>query len=163
MNEQELTRLVEKFSRTVYGVAYCYLHNSADADDIMQDTFLALYTSNVEFVRDEHVKAWLIQVAVNKCKNLLRSFKNRATVSLDEAAEIPSEDKCCSGSESVLPMVMKLKPKSRMVLYMFYYEDMSVKQIAEALGEKTTTVTSQLARARQQLKRILEKEDFYEY
>ena len=44
MNEQELTRLVEKFSRTVYGVAYCYLHNSADADDIMQDTFLALYT-----------------------------------------------------------------------------------------------------------------------
>ena len=151
MNEQELTRLVEKFSRTVYGVAYCYLHNSADADDIMQDTFLALYTSNVEFVRDEHVKAWLIQVTVNKCKNLLRSFKYRATVSLDEAAEIPSEDKCFSGSESILPVVMKLKPKSRTVLYMFYYEDMSIQQISECLSLNEATVKTRLKRGREQL------------
>ena len=71
MDEQELTRLVEKFSGTVYRAAYCCLHNSADADDITQDTFLVLYTSCVEFTGDEHIKAWLLRVALNRCRNVL--------------------------------------------------------------------------------------------
>ena len=57
---------------------------------------------------------------------------------------------------------MGMKPKYRVVLYMFYYEDMPVKQIAEILGEKPTAVTTRLSRARQQLKRILVKEGYDE-
>ncbi|HBJ25566.1 MAG TPA: hypothetical protein DDY65_06035, partial [Ruminococcaceae bacterium] len=75
MDEQELTRLVEKFSGTVYRAAYCCLRNSADADDITQDAFLALYTSSAEFTGDEHIRAWLIRVAINRCRNLLRSLR----------------------------------------------------------------------------------------
>lgn len=160
MEERELTRLVEKFSGTVYRAAYCCLRNSADADDIMQDTFLALYTTDTEFSSDEHIKAWLIRVAVNRCRNLLRSVRYRMTVSLEEAGEMPAG----SGKrDSLLPEVMRLKPKYRVALYMFYYEDMTVKQIAEILGEKPTAVTTRLARARQQLKAILIKEGYDEY
>lgn len=160
MDEQELTRLAEKFSGTVYRAAYCCLHNSADADDITQDTFLALYTSDVEFTADEHIKAWLIRVALNRCRNLLRSFRHRTTVPLDEAGELPAEPQ---RHASLLPVIMKLKPKYRVVLYMFYYEDMPVRQIAEILGEKPTAVTTRLARARQQLKQLLIKEGYDEY
>lgn len=161
MDGQELTRLVEKFSGTVYRAAYCCLRNSADADDITQDTFLALYTSDVEFTGDEHIKAWLIRVAVNRCRNLLRSFRYRRSVPLEEIAEFPAEEP--QSRDSFLPVIMQLKPKYRVALYMFYYEDMPVKQIAEILGEKPTAVTTRLARARQQLKQLLIKEGYDEY
>ena len=160
MDEQELTRLVEKFSGTVYRAAYCCLRNPADADDITQEAFLALYTSDMEFTGDEHIKAWLIRVALNRCRNLLRSFRYRTTVSLEEAGELSAKPK---RQDSLLPVVMKLKRKYRAVLYMFYYEDMPVKQIAEILGEKPTTVTTRLSRARQQLKQFLIKEGYNEY
>ena len=160
MDEQELTRLVEKFSGTVYRAAFCCLRNAADADDVTQDAFLALYTSDVDFTGDEHIKAWLIRVAVNRCRNLLRSFRRRVAVPLDEAGDIPADPE---RHDSLLPVVMKLKPKYRVALYMFYYEDMPVKQIADILGEKPTTVTTRLARARRQLKQLLEKEGYDEY
>lgn len=160
MDEHELTRLVEKFSGTVYRTAYCCLRNAADADDITQDTFLALYTSDAKFAGDEHIRAWLIRVAVNRSRNLLRSFRYRTTVPLDEAGELPAQTQRQDG---LLPIIMKLEPKYRVALYMFYYEDMSVRQIAEALGEKSTTVTTRLARARQRLKQILIKEGYDEY
>lgn len=160
MDEQELTRLVEKFNGTVYRTAYCCLHNPEDADDITQDTFLALYTTDTEFTGDEHIKAWLIRVAVNRCRNLLRSVRYRTTVPLEEAGEIAAAPE---RNGNLLPAIMKLKPKYRLALYMFYYEDMSVKQIAESLCEKTTTITTWLTRARRQLKQILIKEGYDEY
>lgn len=160
MDEKELTRLVEKFSGTVYRAAYCCLRNSADADDITQDTFLALYTSNVDFTGDEHIKAWLIRVAVNRCRNLLRSFRYRTSVPLDEAADITTVP---VHRDSLLPVLMKLKPKYRVALYMFYYEDIPIRQIAEILGEKPTAVTTRLTRARQQLKQLLIKEGYDEF
>ena len=79
---------------------------------------------------------------------------------LDEAGELPAE---YERRDSILPLVMKLKPDYRVVLYMFYYEDMPVKQIAGILGEKPTAVTTRLARARQKLKQLLEKEGYDEY
>lgn len=160
MDEKELTRLVEKFSGTVYRAAYCCLRNRADADDITQEAFLALYTSDTEFTGDEHIKAWLIRVAVNRCRNLLRSARYRTIVPLDEAGEIPAAP---GKPDSILPVIMKLRPKYRVALYMFYYEDMPVKQISEVLGEKPTAVTTRLARARQQLKQLLIKEGYDEY
>ena len=104
MDEQELTRLVEKFSGTVYRAAYCCLRNRADADDITQDVFLALYTSGVEFNGDEHIRAWLIRVAVNRCRNLLRSFRYRTTIPLEEAEQernSESTQPTASGEQSV--------------------------------------------------------------
>lgn len=160
MDEQELTRLVEKFSGTVYRAAYCCLHNSADADDITQDTFLALYTSGVEFTGDEHIKAWLLRVALNRCRNVLRSLRYRTTVPLEEVGELSARPE---RHDSLLPVIMKLKPKHRIVLYMFYYEDIPIRRIAEILGEKTTTVTSRLSRARHELKQLLIKEGYDEY
>ncbi|MDY4587970.1 MAG: sigma-70 family RNA polymerase sigma factor [Oscillospiraceae bacterium] len=160
MDEQELTRLVEKFNGTVYRAAYCCLHNSADADDITQDTFLALYTSGVEFTGDEHIKAWLLRVALNRCRNVLRSLRYRTTVPLEEVGELSAQPE---RHDSLLPVIMKLKPKHRIVLYMFYYEDIPIRRIAEILGEKTTTVTSRLSRARHKLKQLMIKEGYDEY
>lgn len=158
--EAELTRLVEKYSGMVFRVAFCHVKNHADADDIMQDVFLALYTSRKKFTDDEYIKAWLIRVTINKCNNLLRSCRRRLSVPLENAEEIPFQPK---ERVTLLPQLMKLKPKYRIVLYMFYYEDYSVSRISEILGEKTSAVTTRLSRGRDQLRELLIKEGYDEF
>ena len=159
-SDAELTRLVEKFSGLVFRVALCHAKNPADADDVMQDVFLALYTSRRGFADDEHIKAWLIRVTVNKCKNLLKSCGRRLSVPLENAEEVqfPPKERF-----SLIPQLMKLKPKYRVVLYMFYYEDYPVGRIAELLGEKQSTVTTRLARGRKMLRELLTKEGYDEF
>ena len=160
MTEQEFSRLAGLYRTSVYRAAYCYTKNSADAEDITQEAFLKLFTSGIGFETDEKSKAWLIRTAINRCKDFRKSLRFRFTVQEEEAAETACTDK--RTEDSLLPIVMKLKPKSRCVLYMYYYEEYSVKEIAELLGEKKTTVTTRLMRARKQLKELLLKEGYYE-
>lgn len=157
MNEQEFTRLVELYSRLVFQVAFCHVKNHADADDIMQDVFLALYTYEKGFRDAEHIKAWLIRVTVNRCKNLLRSKSYRLSVPLEAAENVAAEQ---SRTDDLLPEIMQLKQKYRLVLYMYYYEGYSVKEIADILNEKTTAITTRLSRGRKQLKELLTREGY---
>lgn len=159
-SEAELTRIVEKFSGIVFRVAYCHLNDRQDADDITQDVFLALYTSRREFTDDEHIKAWLVRVTVNRCINMLKSCRRRLSVPLENAEEIPFQPR---EKFTLLPQLMKLERKYRIVLYMFYYEDYPVCRIAEILGEKPSTVTTRLSRGRNKLRELLIKEGYDEY
>lgn len=155
MTESEFLEHVKRHRQTVFRAAYCQLKSYSEAEDIAQDVFLALYTYNGVFNDDSHVKAWLLRVTVNKCRNLLKSAFRRFSVPLDEAAD---RENVTEGNE-LLNVVMTLKPKLRTPLYMYYYEEYSVKEIAELLGEKETTITTRLSRGRQKLKELLTKED----
>ena len=160
MTEQEFSRLAGLYRTSVYRAAYCYTKNSADAEDITQEAFFKLFTAEIRFESDEKAKAWLIRTAINHCKDLRKSLRYRLTVREDEAAGTVCSDE--KAEDSLMPVIMKLKPKSRCVLYMYYYEEYSVKEIAGLLKEKKTTVTTRLMRARKQLKELLIKEGYYE-
>lgn len=155
MTESEFMRLVGLYRQTVFRAAYCCLKSYAEAEDITQEVFLALYTYSGTFNDDSHIKAWLLRVTMNKCRNLIKSAFRRFSVPLEEAADkaILTED------NELLNVVMTLKPKIRTPLYMYYYEEYSVKEIAELLGEKETTITTRLSRGRQKLKELLIRED----
>ncbi len=155
MTEGEFTELVKLYRQTVFRAAYCQLKSYSEAEDITQEVFLALYTYDGQFNDSSHAKAWLLRVTVNKCRNLIKSAFRRLSVSLDEAADkaVFTED------NELLRVVMTLKPKIRTPLYMYYYEEYSVKEIAELLGEKETTITTRLSRGRQKLKELLIRED----
>jgi len=158
MTESEFLRIAGLYRETVFRAAYCCLKSYAEAEVITQDVFLALYTYSGSFNDDSHIKAWLLRVTVNKCRNLLKSCFRRLSVSLEEAA-----DKAVYNEESdILSLIMSLKPKLRTPLYMYYYEEYSVKEIAAILGEKETTITTRLSRGRKKLKELLIKEDRYE-
>ncbi len=158
MQEWELTRYVELYKNTVYHIALCYTKNHADAEDITQEAFLKLYTSEKIFSNDEHVKAWLINVTANSSKNLLKSGWRRFSEPLEAAEGIAAEPK--RNASELLTLLMKLKPENRTVLYMYYYEDYSVKEIAEILRKSQSVVTSRLSRGRKQLKRLLAEEGY---
>ncbi len=159
MTEKDFSRLIGLYRETVFRVAYCYTKNYADAEDISQEVFLKLYSSDENFETDENTKAWLIRVTSNLCKNLIKSYWYRFSEPVTEKTDRAVYEK---DEDNVLPFIMKLKPKIRTVIYMYYYEEYSVKEIAKLLGEKKTTVTTRLMRGRRQLKAMLLKEDYDE-
>ena len=157
MNKSRLGYYIEKYHGTVFRVAYSYVKNREDAEDIAQEAFLRLFNSDAEFKADENAKAWLIRVSINLAKDMLKSswFKGRTELDRD----IPYENK----EESIMfDCIQRLKPEYCSVILLFYYEGYSVKEIAEILRISPTLVTTRLSRARKQLKEMLLKEGYYE-
>lgn len=156
MTEALFLETYDKYKNTVYSVIFNYVRNVDDAIDLQQEVFIKLLSSDVEFENDEHIKAWLIRVAANMCKNHLRSRSHLSDGPLPE--DIP----CDPGTEDgeLLRMVMELPEKYRIPLHLFYYEDYSIKQIAEVLEAPEATIKIRLKRGRDKLKKVLRKEDW---
>ena len=156
---QEFEYYVSTFSGAVFRTAMCYTKNKADADDIMQEVFLKLYTADTYFENDKHAKAWLIKVTANMCRNMLKNPWKKLIQPIEAAENMPAESKRKSG---LVDIIMKMKSKNRIVLYMHYFEGYTTREIAEILGIKENAVTSQLYRGRKQLKDLLLKEGYDE-
>ena len=155
MTDQRFREAVERCGDMVFRLAYSYLKNRADAEDVMQETLLKLYMEPKDFESAEHEKRWLLHVAANECKKLLRSPWRRRTDPLDEAAEAAAFDR--PAQSELFRQVMALPPKYRAAVYLYYYEGYSVKETGELLGAKASTVQTWLMRARGQLKNKLKE------
>lgn len=154
--------VLAKYSNMVYRLAYARTMNKCDAEDITQEVFIKYMQHQYELAEEEYRKAWLIRVTINASKSLLASAWNRKRVSMEE---IEGSLEGRSGLErdfdnSVLCEVAKLPEKYRVIVHLFYFEDMSVKEISSLLGRKEATVKSHLYRAREILKKNLREEDF---
>lgn len=154
MTNDELTEYVHMFHGTLYRLAFGYVRNIADAEDICQNAFVKLMSYKGRFATPENCKAWLIRVTINLSKNLLKSKRSAQFDELDEnlPALEPEEYK-------LLETVMSLPPKYRAVIHLYYYEGYSVKEIANIIGATTTAVTTRLSRARERLKDMLLREE----
>lgn len=150
VEEKEFLNIIDTHKDTIYRIALNYLGNPFDADDIVQEVFIELYESGKTFDSDDHIRYWLVRVAINRCKNTLKSFWWRKRTPIEEVTKsVPFETK---EQSELFAQVMGLPEKYRVVLYLFYYEEFSVKEIAELLHIKESAVTTRLARAREKLK-----------
>ena len=143
--------LVDKYSGTVFRLAYAYTSRREDAEDIMQEVFLRLVRSAPDFESEEHEKAWLLRVTANCAKTSLTSaWKRRVSLPGEDAAEAAEEsaEERIVARESVLEEVLKLKPKQRLAIHLFFYEEKSIKEIAGLTGWNESTVKSHLFRAK---------------
>ena len=137
----------------VFAVAFNYFRDPSDADDIVQEVLLKLLKSDVEFESDEHIRNWLLKVAVNQCRKVSVSSWFRKNMPLQEYAESLRYD---DPEESALFFaVMGLPKKYRVVIHLFYYEDYSTAEIAKMLGMNESIVRTRLRRARLKLKEVL--------
>lgn len=147
---------VKAYSDMVYRVAFNILADTEDSKDCMQNVFLRFYKHQDSFKEEEHIKAWLIRVAINESKRILKLNSRKSEVSLDEIAnKVFKED---TESKELFKEVMKLDKKYRTVVFLYYYEGYSLKEIADILRRNPATVRTQLSRARELLKNQL-KED----
>ncbi len=156
MNNEEAARLAQRFAADVYRLAYAHTGSSADAEDVMQDVFLRLLTKAPDFADDDHARAWLLRVAVNRAHDLFRSPWRRK-VPLETAESLAAPEEPIPGE--TLSAVLDLPPKLRTVIHLFYYEDLSVREIAQFLKVREGTVKSRLSRARTLLRQTLLKGD----
>ncbi len=154
MDDSELCRYIKLYHQTVYRAAFCMLHNAAEAEDAVQETFIKLFNTNKHFTSDEHCKAWLIRVVINHSKNLLRSFRFTHTEELDTT--IPIED---LAERDLADALTALPQKYRVVIHLHYFEGYSSGEIASILGISATAVTTRLARAREKLKYFMTAEE----
>lgn len=153
MTEQELRNAMTAHGDTVYRLALCRLQNTADAEDVYQDVFLRLLEQKTAGWDGEHLKAWLIRAALNRCADLGRLRRRRGTLSLDDVPDMarPGDE----GAAELWDAVARLPEKLRTAVHLFYGEGYESGEIGALLGVPAATVRSRLRRARAELKTML--------
>ena len=153
MRDDEYIDAVKRNSNRLYLIALSYLQNHHEAEDVMQDVLLKLWKTNKAFNDDEHMDKWLTITCINKCKDRFKSLFFKNNVALDEAKELYTFDTI--RNFDVFNAIMSLPKKERLVVHLFYYEDLQINEIAEIIKSNPSAVKTRLYRARTHLKSIL--------
>lgn len=152
-SEAETNYAIEQYASMIRRICFYHLKNRADTEDVFQNVFLKYLLYEGTFADAEHEKAWFIRVAINACKDHLKSLFRRRTLPLDVLAEETAhlEPEQFDLMEAVLTLPAKYKD----VIYLYYYEGYSAAEIGYILKTKESTVYSLLSRGRGMLKEKL--------
>ena len=151
----ETQALAETYRDRLFAAAFQVCGNAADAEDAAQEALLRYHTSEKQFESEQHIRAWLLRVAINCAKNVSRSFFRRNTVPLEDYMDSLEFD---SGeSREIFREVMSLPETYRLVIHLYYYEDYTVAEIGRILGLTESNVKVRLSRGRQLLKKALQE------
>ena len=148
---RQAERILDEYGNSILRLAYSYLHNMSDAEEVLQDTLLRFLKTAPAFENSTHEKAWLLRVAGNLSKNRLDYNRVRAADELGDA--LAAEER--EDLSFVWEAVKSLPVPFREVIHLFYYEGYSTAQIARILGRRESTVRSDLRRGRLKLRDIL--------
>lgn len=147
--KEQFEYLVEKYSDVIYRVVYSYCKNRLDAEDIIQNTFFKLYTTQREFQSEEHIKNWLYRVAIHDAINLKKSkWYNIQSLPDDYYMETKEQ-------KELYDDIMRLPNKYRIVILLYYYSGYKIKEIAQIINKKESTIQTWLQRGRSRLKEYI--------
>lgn len=156
MKEEEYRAAVQRYRDMVWRVALNACRQTQDAEDVVQDVFLKLYTTRRAFAGEEHLKHWLLRVTVNRCRTLLACpWRTRRADAVPDAPD-PAQA-LDAGQRALYEAVRALPPGQRVALYLYYFEGYSTAEIAQLLHLRQTAVTTRLHRARTRLRALLEE------
>lgn len=161
---KEITEAVVRYySPMVYRIALTRTQSKTDTDDIFQEVFLKLVSNEKEFETEEHRKAWIIKVTINCCNSHFvapwhKNVTSMDDVMLSQVAGATEDMQDSSEKEDLYAQVLKLPKDMRDVILLFYYEDLSVREISTILQTSEANVKKRLSRARQKLRLELEEE-----
>ena len=153
----EFQTIVERYSASLYRLAYSYCGNRQDAEDVLQEVFFKFLRQKPEYSSDQQLHAWLRTVTANRCRDLLRSPWRRRIRPLEEAANTAEPEQ--ETYPEVAAALKELPPRDRAIVYLFYYEQLPTRDIAQTLHMTDTAVRSRLSRARERLKTLLGGDD----
>lgn len=145
--------IVNDYSDMLLRIAFQNIKSLSDSEDIVQESYIKLINSNIDFNNEEHLKAWLIRVTINKCKDHFKSSWFRKTVLISENMDFLAPEE-----KGIMNEIFSLDKKYRNVIYLYYYEGYSIKEIANILNKNANTISSLLQRARKNLKTIILEE-----
>ncbi|MEG0744109.1 MAG: sigma-70 family RNA polymerase sigma factor [Erysipelotrichaceae bacterium] len=154
LNHEEV---VDYYKDLVYKLACSQVRNESVAQDVFQDVFLRYIRNKKKFENEDHRKGWFIKVTINCSRSYFTQtyMKREVPILMDFADNNKAEN-------YIYYYVLKLPRKYRLVIHLFYYEELSSKEISEFLKIKETTIRSQLKRARVLLKEYMKEDGFDE-
>ena len=153
-SKDKITPIYERHVDMLYRVCFAYMKNSADTQDMVQDTFIKLMQTGVSFENAEHEKAWLLRVAINLCKNALKFWWQKR-----ESIEDYQDLSMIHNVDEILKTVIDLPTQYKDVVYLYYYEGYNTPEIAAILKKPQSTVRNHLHEARELLRGVLENEE----
>lgn len=152
----DFEKAVDSYGDIIYKTAFVRSGSVSNAEDVFQETFFKLSVYKKEFKDEEHLKAWLIRVAINECKMIKHSEANRLREELDDNAAEKNVD--FSYENPVADAVMSLPEKYRLAVLYYYYYGFSCVEAARLLKISEPALRTRLKRAREKLKEILQEE-----
>lgn len=147
-----IQNVVNSYSDILIRIAFQNTKSLADAEDIVQEVYVKLFKRHGDFKTEEHLKAWLIKVTYHRCKDFFRSSWYRKVVPIHEEIDLLAPEE-----QTVMEEIFQLKSDERTIIYLYYYEGYSMKEIAYMLGKNENTISSKLQRARKKLKHIIQE------
>lgn len=151
-NKRYIEMTVDKYGKMLFRICFSLVNDYYDAEDALQETFIKLMTKAPRFTDEEHEKAWLIRVATNLCKNMIRFRKNNNRLSLDEITEVGIKEE----DSEIFDAIMRLPAKYKIVMDLHYIEGYTAGEIAQITGVNADAVRKRLQTARNKLKTELE-------
>ena len=164
-SDEFMNHALRDWEDMVYRLALSQTREPADPSDVCQETFISLLKDATVFQDDEHLKAWLIRVTINRCNQLRRTASRHRTQPLpDDETLLPKTPPASAAlmANEVWRVLDTLPPKYRAVVHLHYVEGYSTEEIAEIAKCRPSTVRSRLRRARAQLKTLIEQEESHE-
>ncbi|BCD22073.1 RNA polymerase ECF-type sigma factor [Bacillus cereus] len=163
--EDLIDEIMNKYGQEVLQLVYSYVNNKEVAEDLTQDIFVKCYKSLHTYKGNSNLKTWLWRIAINHCKDYLKSWYNKKViVTEDDFTYMESQKESVeqiviqSAEDSRLASaVMNLPIKYREVIYLFYYEELSIKEIAIVIDVKENTIKTRMKKAKELLKKGLEE------
>ena len=153
----KLEKAYEKYADMLYRLALSHLKNKEDAEDTVQEVFIKYMHHFIPFTDEEHERAWLIRITVNRCYDLLRYKSKRNHEALDEITEIAAEE--TEFNTEIFQILEKLPVKNKTAMILHYLEGFSVEEIALMLHVSVSAVKMRLSRGREQMKEEMEREE----
>ena len=159
--DQTLILMVNEYQTALKNLCYMILHDEALAEDAVQETFIKAYKGLASFRGDCGQKTWLTRIAVNTCRDMQRSSWFRHVDRRVSPDMMPDKEAESFGeSEELAQAIVALPGKYREVVLLRYYQDMTIREIAQALGIAQSSVFGRLKRAEKKLRITLEGRDF---
>lgn len=152
---KEFREFYDRQVKRVYRLAMVLMGNISDAEDVTQTVFLKAWEKKPDFRDSDHEIAWILTTTRNQCKDIHKSFYRRKRTDLENAPE-PQVTLETQMDSEIWEALQSLTEKYRMVLYLYYYEGYSVRELSVILGRRESTLQTQLATGRKQIKSLLE-------
>lgn len=151
----EFREFYDRQVKRVYRLAMVLMGNISDAEDVTQTVFLKAWEKKPDFRDADHEIAWILTTTRNQCKDIHKSFYRRKRADLENAPE-PQVTLETQMDSEIWEALQSLAEKYRMVLYLYYYEGYSVRELSVILRRRESTLQTQLATGRKQMKSLLE-------
>ncbi|UGB28701.1 sigma-70 family RNA polymerase sigma factor [Metabacillus sp. B2-18] len=163
--EEVMDEIMKRYGQEILHLVYSYVKNKAVAEDLTQEIFIKCYKAYPTFNKKSKLRTWVWRIAINHCKDYLKSWYNKNVIVTEEESTNTStngetiEQTLIQKDEDhrLVSAVMNLPIKYREVIYLYYYEELLIKEIALLIEKKESTVKTRLKRAKELLKDSLEE------